>query len=373
VGLEVAENIASTQSKLAFARGASRQWERPWSVQVSPWFAGICTTARALDAGHSLSLYERLWLHGWFAGAAMVTPENSMAIFFQPGVSPLSLTSHGRKAAEVFGFTRAHDRGVPYTPLAIVLDHFAGYNAFMDKPWGILEPTAGDREVRDLFDHQLFPGSDFIHTPPDPANPEANYLRPTPYGESFDVLLTTASPKVLCSYPVILLAGDIEFDHAFLDGLAKALSHGTRVLMAARHRQALGSDFERLKKRGQLLVLEPWTNPGTGRPTAISHPMLQQLSQEFLPIQVTGQPVQYQINRTKKGWVIELVNNVGVIKQPAQPAVIDSNAVISVLLKPRFPCASAVEWRSGRTHQAPKQLELKIAPGSSEFVECLSR
>jgi len=79
---------------------------------------------------------------------ASYTPDvNSMAIFFQPGVSPLSLTSHGRKAAEVFGFTRAHDRGVPYTPLAIVLDHFAGYNAFMDKPWGILEPTAGDREV----------------------------------------------------------------------------------------------------------------------------------------------------------------------------------------------------------------------------------
>ena len=38
VGLEVGENIAFTQSKIAFARGASRQWRRPWSVQVSPGF-----------------------------------------------------------------------------------------------------------------------------------------------------------------------------------------------------------------------------------------------------------------------------------------------------------------------------------------------
>ena len=65
IGLELGENIAFTQSKLAFARGASRQWNRPWSVQVSPWFSGSCTTngplrvdgryARGLDAGHSLN------------------------------------------------------------------------------------------------------------------------------------------------------------------------------------------------------------------------------------------------------------------------------------------------------------------------------
>ena len=45
IGLEVGENIAFTQSKFAFARGASRQWQLPWSVQVSPWFSGACTTS----------------------------------------------------------------------------------------------------------------------------------------------------------------------------------------------------------------------------------------------------------------------------------------------------------------------------------------
>ena len=111
--------------------------------------------------------------------------------------------------------------------MAVVLDHLAGYNGYMDKPWGILKPTPGDREVRDLFDHQLFPGSDHIHTNPFPSNPEFSYLRPTPFGEIFDVLLTSVPPEILPTYPVILLAGDIEFDHAFLGELEKALRRGS--------------------------------------------------------------------------------------------------------------------------------------------------
>ncbi len=271
IGLEVGENIAFTQSKLAFARGASRAWKKPWSVQVSPWFASACTTsgplrkdgrvARGLDAGHSLSFYERMWLHGWFAGAAMVTPENSIAIFFEEAEAPWTLTSHGRKAAEVFQLMQRKDRGIPYTPVAVVLDRYAGYNAYMDKPWGILDPTQGDREVRDLFDHQLFPGGDHIHTKRDAENPESRYLCPTPYGEIFDVLLTSAPPGVLPTYPVILLAGDVAFDPAFLGELEESLRRGSRVLISPRHREALGADFDRVVRRAELKC----SNPGSTR------------------------------------------------------------------------------------------------------------
>ncbi|HXP59860.1 MAG TPA: hypothetical protein VN829_05165, partial [Dongiaceae bacterium] len=345
IGLEVGENIAFTQSKLAFARGASRQWQKPWSVQVSPWFSGACTTsgplrkeggdARGLDAGHSLSFYQRMWLHGWFSGAAMVTPENSIASFFEKSQAPWALTAHGRKAVEVFDFMRQHDRGVPYTPVAIVLDHLAGYNAYMDKPWGILEATAGDREVRDLFDFQLFPGSDHIHTNPFPNNPEFSYLRPTPYGEVFDVLLTSVPPGILASYPMVLLAGEIEFDTAFLGELDQALRRGSRVLMSPRHREVLGAaEFRRLAGQGDVEVLEPWRNPVTGRPAAISDDRLQKVAQQYLPIEVSGDPVQFQINRTPNGWVVELINNAGVIKKPGEPAVTEATAIARVRLKP---------------------------------------
>lgn len=379
IGLEVGENIAFTQSKLAFARGASRAWRQPWSVQVSPWLHGAVTSggplrlegrdARGLDAGHSLSFYERMWLHGWFAGAAMVTPENSIATFFEKPEAPWTLTSHGRKAAEVFTFMQTHERGVPFTPVAVVLDHLAGYNGYMDKPWGILQPTAGDRELRDLFDQQLLPGSDHIHTNPFPSNPELSYLRPTPYGEIFDVLTTAVPPEVLPTYPVILLAGDMEFDPAFVGELEKSLRRGSRVLMAARHRMALGAEFERVTRQGDVEVLESWTNSATGRPAAISNARLARLAQDSLPIEISGDAIQFQINRTTRGWVVELVNNAGVIKQKDQPAVVDPNAIARVVLRPKIQCASAREWRSNRVYPKPEETRLEVGPGQSAFVE----
>jgi hypothetical protein len=377
--LEVGENIAFTQSKLAFARGASRQWAQPWSVQVSPWFHGACTTAgplrqegrdaRGLDAGHSLSFYERMWLHAWFAGAAMVTPENSLAIFFEQAAAPWTLTSHGQKAAEVFRFMQQHDRGVPYTPVAILLDHLAGYNGYMDKPWGILEPTPGDREVRDLFDFQLFPGADHIHGKSDRANPEAAYLRPTPFGESYDVLLTSVPPGFLTNYPVILLAGDVEFSGEVVNRLDEALRKGSTILISERQRAALGKEFKTLSQRGRLEVLEPWINPETRRPAAISDRRLARLSHDWLPIEVLGDAIQFQINRTSKGWGIELVNNQGVTKKPGEPAVIDSQSTARVTLKSKLRFASAREWRSNRVHLPPKDIVVEIGPGETEFVE----
>ena len=122
---------------------------------------------------------------------------------------------------------RAHDRGIPFTPVAIVLDRYAGYNGYRGRPWGILENTPGDLETRDLFQHQLFPGSDHIHVPADPENPEKSYLRPTPFGEAFDVLLSHASGERLGDYRVILLVGDIEFDAAFVAALHQALRQGS--------------------------------------------------------------------------------------------------------------------------------------------------
>jgi hypothetical protein len=304
--------------------------------------------ARGLDAGHSLSFYERMWLHGWFAGTAMVTPEGSLKVFFehdhweQPQ-APWTLTSHGRKAAEVFKFMQTHERGVPYTPLAIVLDHLAGYNATEDLPWAILEPTEGDREARDLFDYQLFPGSDFIHVVRDRANPEAGYLRPTPFGEMFD--------------------------GAFLTALRQSLRGGSRVLISPRHREALGAEFGRVTQEGVVEVLTRLANPATGRPAAISNERLRRLTQEYLPIEVTGGPVQYQINRTPTGWVIELINNLGVIKKPDRPAVIDAKAIARVRLKPRVSCQFAKEWRSLRTHDDPSLVDVELGPGGIEYVE----
>ena len=384
IGLELGENIAFTQSKIAFARGAARRWQRPFSIQVSPWFAGSCTTrgplrmegkyARGLDAGHSLSFYERLWLHSWFSGAAMVTPENSIAIFFEEPAAPWTLTSHGEKAAETFAFMRDHERGVPYTQVAIVLDHLNGFNGYKGKPWGILDSTEGDREVDDLLHRQIWPDADFIHAKPDSKNPESGYLRSTPYGESFDVLLSNADLETLASYPVVLFCGDVEFGAELIARLHRVLRSGTRVVLGSRHARVLGEDLAKLQVSGDVHILEPWINPKTGRSAAISEDALGKLVDEFAPMQVSGDPVQTQINRTSNGWVIEVVNHRGVIKTPVDPAEIDETAIARVVLKPRFPVREAVEWGRGERLPPPvvgKGYLLEVPPGQTRFVEFL--
>lgn len=379
IGLEVGENIAFAQSKFAFARGASRQSGVPWSSQVSPWLFGAVTMAgpmrwegkdaRGLDAGHSLSFYTRMWLHSWFAGAAMVTPENSLAIFFEPGEPRWRLTSHAERAREVFAFMRNHDRGTPFTPVAIVLDELAGYNGFMGKPWGILEATEGDGEIRDLLEHQLFPGSNHWHYPTDKSNPEASFLRPTPFGETFDVLLSSADPDALASYPVILLAGDHEFDGPFVVALFDALRAGSRLLIHPRHAEALGADLARLQGTGAVEILEPWTNPDTGRPTAISNQRLAGLVAEHSPITLQGDPIQYQINRNATGWVIELVNNDGVIKTKDQPAIVDPAKTARVRLQPKFEYEKSLQWTAAEWILLDPNAEITVPPGEAVFVE----
>ncbi len=378
IGLELGENIAFTQSKIAFARGAARQWHKPFSIQVSPWFSGSCTTngplrmegtyARGLDAGHSLSFYKRMWLHSWVAGAALVTPENSISIFFEKGHPDWTMTEHGRAAVETFKTMQAHDPGVPYTPVAIVLDHYAGYNAYQGRPWGILENTPGDMETRDLFQQQLFPGSDHIHAPADPVNPERSFLRPTPYGEMFDVILSNARADALASYPVLLLVGDHGFDAQFITNLFDALRAGSHLLVHERHAEQLGEDFKRLQGTGDVEVLEAWENPATKRPAAISNARLAQLRDTLLPVRVEGDPVQYQVNRTASGWLVEVINNEGVIKKPTEPAVVEEGRSARVTITPRIPVSSATFLLSGEKLKLNPAISLSIPPGESRFV-----
>ena len=135
--------------------------------------------------------------------------------------------------------------------------------------------------------------------------------------------------------------GDITFDDGFLGELEKSLRRGSHVLISARHRQSLGKEFDRLQQQGNIEVLEPWTNPATGRPTAISHDKLRAIVKETLPIEIAGDAIQFQINRTPQGWLVELINNQGIIKKPDEAAAIAPNALARVSLKPLVSCSAA--------------------------------
>jgi hypothetical protein len=135
---------------------------------------------------------------------------------------------------------------------------------------------------------------------------------------------------------VILLAGDIELDDALIGRLQEALEHGSKVLMGPRHRQTLGDRFNELARSGNVEVLEAWINPATGRPVAISSARLQQGVRDALPVEVTGDPIAYQVNRLPNGWIVELVNNDGAIEKPDQPAIIEAKGAKHVFAQAKF-------------------------------------
>lgn len=115
-------------------------------------------------------------------------------------------------------------------------------------------------------------------------------------------------------------------------------------------------------------VLE-WGNPDAKRPAAIFGDRLRKIEQDTMPVGVTGDPVQYQINRNQAGWVIEVINNDGVVKEGRKPAVVYPQVVARVKLAPRFAWRQAAEWETGRLLPRGESVELEIPPGESRFVE----
>jgi hypothetical protein len=171
-------------------------------------------------------------------------------------------------------------------------------------------------------------------------------------------------------YPVILLAGEVEFGPGFVRELETALAAGSRLLLQERHVKALGSEaWARLQKAGATEVLAEWVHPATGRPAPISDERLQRIAAETLPLAVAGDPIQYQINRNRRGWVVELVHNDGVAKTGRTPAQVFPEMVAKVRLTPRFGPATAREWRTGQTWESTQQIEIVVPPGESRYVE----
>ena len=142
-------------------------------------------------------------------------------------------------------------------------------------------------------------------------------------------------------------------------------------MLHARHAEALGDELSRLQGTGDVEVLEDWVNPATGRSTAISNDILSELVMQWMPVKVTSDVVQYAVNRTQRGWVIELINNNGVTKFPTKAAVIDEEATAKVTLTPKVKPCRISEWMSGQHYKANVPINIELGPGASAFIEII--
>jgi hypothetical protein len=447
VGLETGENILGMQAQLAFLRGGARQNAKPFYVQPSPWFGGTVprfragedeTTPHTLDVeavragiakggiaipngGHSSSLLARMWYVAWLSGAAIVCPEACQSNFFcgseqdnaaLPPEQRMVLSPLGRRAQTFLRLVETHpERGIPYTPFALLLDPYCGFNGFQltqPRPWNVLTPTLADREIS-LWLDTLFPRSLWLDLVPgvDEELEDRRLVR-SPYGDSFDVLLSNAPQEILVSYPVLLCLGAHEFLPETVEKLRLYVQAGGRLFLTHAQAAQLGPQLQALRQAGQVeqfgltprdipakLDVERWYTPphwGASAETLASrkrgvallpyeqrfvtevHRLMARLAKEYLPVRVSGD-VEFLVNRTERGWIVGLINNAGVTKSNMTPVKLDATQRQTVTIRQtRERLTEATEWCQGEPLAfSPDGVRVDVPPGEVRIVELRTR
>lgn len=385
LGVEIGENIIATQLHIAFLRGAARMHGLPTFCDVSQWYGGTiplflpgqedeCTEylsteekarfvtevipkggGACLNGGHSSSLLSRMWHLGWLSGLTMVCPEGSQECFFVgharelsqlPDEKPFTLSPIGRRAKAMHEMTQKHpDRGIPYTPFAVMLDRHAGFHGFQFDtmhPWGVIKPTKDDVSAF-RFLSALVPNSLGEH------NPESAEMKPgphTPYGMSFDVVTDDIRSAMLNVYPACILIGRHEFPPETVENLGVFLKNGGTLCLTRKHASQLGTTYEKLRDHGPTHLYDddvetmPETVKSIFAPLCIEH----------LPVELAGGAIEYTINRTRTGWVVGLLNNDGIAKGNLTAVTVDPSCAKRITIRLRnHGIRSATEWCEERS------------------------
>ncbi|MBM3493465.1 MAG: hypothetical protein FJX72_03960 [Armatimonadetes bacterium] len=371
VCIETSENIAATQVKRAYCRGAARQFGIPWTESVSVWFGPSFTAPNREprtnsawegvtiggEAGHSLSHMERIWYTSWFAGAADVNQETSTQLLFEDQADMTAFRAEPKlsrfgDAADLFcRHMRSIDVGVPYVPFGVIVRKDHGRWTNWSDPWGRYPQTLGDKLTSRFFD-QLFPGQSL-----GPGD-EERYLCPSPYGDTFDVLVNDADRTAWGAHRALIAVGEVPWTDDDIGALTSYARRGGvlvlhEVNLAGWDRALVGlapNEFRPGKgaeavlqfsggtpslirrKLGRGWVFVVGTGPSDDAAQAVPDALLSELARRYLPCEVTG-TVQTLINRTPDGWLMLLVNNGGIKKTFTKREVIDPNGAQHVRVR----------------------------------------
>ncbi|GMV98975.1 MAG: hypothetical protein AMXMBFR84_01150 [Candidatus Hydrogenedentota bacterium] len=435
--LEVGENIPCAPLLTAAIRGAARQFGgRPWGAYISNWFRGSVTDGRLENAdsigwrkpedsmtrfgGHSPSLEFRLAMAAYLAGASILQHESDhyLGSVYATEYSNTSvvLSRHGAAMKRWFDFAHNdRDRGIPYTPVAFMLDANHGWRP-RELIFGLWPPTRAEQSIeRILFHTYSFSGRlDF----------ESGYLTNGRYGDIFDIVTSAISTKGLEGYGVLWPLGDVPLSVtqrqsimtyverggiAVLDGsIARQFTpHFTGVRLADgflhdisirssiqelppltdpyRHRpMAIGQEAVPIAWSGQGRPVMVWKQVGQGaliisgldhwldvrgQMLPVTGLILQMIEKAFVPFSITGE-VERILSKTRDGWIIGLINNNGIRKVPTQQETVDPAETRSCLIQFRgsapahfTPLMGSFSW-----NESAGAVEARIPPGEVAIV-----
>ena len=399
LGMETAAVMPMTGMRIAFTRGAARQFGAAFLYYHAPNFGDTATTFTKVQnfagpdffyhsrygpsMGPSLSWYRKNYFLYYMSGASAIYLEQGGDQFFKPGPGehPLQLNPLGRITEEFMRFAEKHpDRGTPYTPIAFLLDPAHGFEMtdYPQWPFEVSQIDRGDRALRELFGVAYYPG---LVVEGEPAIADRQPFVAGLFGDIFDVLTTEA--KEFAGYRAVVLGGRAEWNHRLNEFVR---SGGTVVLNAAQIRNvsqavigvrltnataeadtARCSDaedlsgqifrYEKIELRGATTLIaaangDPLVTVnkvGKGTVVFAALPDLLGVDERVTPfaahmlahVFADATPVQvrgdveYLINRTDSGWVVTLLNNNGVYKTQQGMAQVDRNAYVDVSISLR--------------------------------------
>jgi hypothetical protein len=208
-GMETAAVQPMTAMRIAFTRGAARQYGGEFLYYHAPNFGDTATTFTkqqnfagpdnffhtryGATMGPSLSWYRKSYYLYYMSGASAIYLEQGFDQFFKPGPGehPFQLNPLGRITDEFMRFAEKHpDRGTPYTPIAFLLDPAHGWEMtdYPHWPFEVSQINRSDRALRELFGAAYYPG---LVREGEPASGERQAFVPGVFGDIFDVLVAS--------------------------------------------------------------------------------------------------------------------------------------------------------------------------------------
>ena len=236
----------------AFVRGAARQFELPFlwyqahfltMYERGKWDKQQCGDNRWNQkrdpfggpyVGISQSLFSRQTAYGWLIGATFNSVEDWPNLFSEPdGDGIRRVNGFARDFNDVYELSKRIDRGVTYTPVALLVPLCDRYNC-----WGATE-GAIDNFSQNSFYLTLLPiHSDIRQCQLHRRGIEGGFFN-SPFGEIYDVLAADSGQdsadfrKALSAYKCAFLVGSYRKGDLDGDALSDYVSNGGTLFVSA--------------------------------------------------------------------------------------------------------------------------------------------
>ncbi|HJY27184.1 MAG TPA: hypothetical protein VJ306_04045, partial [Pyrinomonadaceae bacterium] len=258
LGVETAAVMPMIGMRIAFTRGAARQFGGAFLYYHAPNFGDTATTFTKQQnfagpdyfyhsrygptMGPSLSWYRKNYYLYYMAGASAIYLEQGQDQFFKPGPGdhPFQLNPLGRITNEFMQFADKHpDRGTPYTPVAFLLDPAHGFEMtdYPQWPFEVSQIDRSDRALRELFGVAYYPG---LVVEGEPAIADRQPFVNGVFGDVFDVLTAADAQgtrskirSLLPSYPAVIVGGRIDWSNEWIQRLTDYVRNGGTVVLNA--------------------------------------------------------------------------------------------------------------------------------------------